>query len=75
MAGERKRVWGELCGVLMAWVALKWTGEQIDPQRLNPYGGERAARSSQRVAEHVRRMNWLALGYRIKNERANASGG
>lgn len=37
MASERKRVEGEQLGLLMSWVALKFTGEQIDPAALNPY--------------------------------------
>lgn len=37
MARERKRVMGEIAGFEMAWLALKLTGEKIDPIELNPY--------------------------------------
>lgn len=37
MARERKRVSGELAGCEMAWLALNFTGEKLDPNDLNPY--------------------------------------
>lgn len=37
-ARERRRLDGELIAVQMAWLALKFNGEQIDPYTLNPYG-------------------------------------
>jgi hypothetical protein len=63
MAAERKRVAGELVGVLAAWQVAAAGGGWTDPGQLNPYAGPEPGpppkTEAQKHREH--RAGWAAL--------------
>lgn len=64
--GRERSEWGRTAA-LMAWIALKWTGEQIDPGRLNPFSrpGEavpaEAVEEARRIKDRIRRQCYRAV--------------
>ena len=58
-ARERKRFDGEKLGILLSWIALKFTGEKISAEALNPYR-ERAGALPAKSPEQLERESKAA---------------
>lgn len=56
---------GEQIGYLCAWIALKLTGEKINPDQLNPYGRSTRPRvvkeKTPEEIEYQNRRSWKLL--------------
>jgi len=57
MARERKRVDGELVAYEIAWIVQLITGEQIDPDAINPYRTGKPIKKRQRSRARINAEN------------------
>lgn len=63
MAGERRRVWGELAAWHLAGVALfmPFVNAKLDPAEINPYkGNEPEDPGVARIKAFIKKRAWLA---------------
>src|SRR5262249_11572461 len=65
---RRQEEW-DRTAFLCSWFALKLTGQQINPDVLNPYPKPAAARKRGPVSEAENRLAWKLLGQYLGDKR------